>query len=143
MTSSPVKTTAGSYAIDHLGIAVEGLEEALRFYHGLLGLVPAGEVETVEAEKVRVQMLPAGESRIELLEATAPDSPVARFLEKRGPGIHHVAIRVPDFEATIERLKASGARLLNEPRRGAGGHLYVFIHPASAGGVLMELIAQE
>jgi methylmalonyl-CoA epimerase len=88
-------------------------------------------------------MLPAGESRLELLEPSAPDSPIAKFLEKRGPGLHHVALRVPDLNAAVERLRASGARLLNEPRPGAGGHLYVFIHPASTGGVLMELIQES
>jgi methylmalonyl-CoA epimerase len=127
--------------IDHLGIAVKSLPEALRFYESL-GL-KAAHRETVAAEKVNLAMLPACESRLELLEPSAPDSPVAKYLEKRGPGLHHVALRVPDLNAAVERLRASGARLLNEPRRGAGGHLYVFIHPASAGGVLMELIQES
>jgi methylmalonyl-CoA epimerase len=87
-------------------------------------------------------MLPVGESRLELLEATGPDSVIAQFVEKRGEGLHHVALTVPDLQAAVERLKAAGARLLNEPRAGAGGHLYVFIHPASTGGVLMELIQE-
>ena len=87
-------------------------------------------------------MLPAGESRIELLEPTEPDSPVGKFLEKRGPGLHHVALKVPDLAAAVSRLRAAGARLLNEPRAGAGGHLNVFVHPASAGGVLLELIQE-
>jgi methylmalonyl-CoA epimerase len=99
--------------------------------------------ETVAAEKVNVAMLPAGDSRIELLEASAADSPIAKFIERRGAGLHHVALRVPDLQAAVERLKASGARLLNEPRQGAGGHTYVFVHPASAGGVLLELIQGE
>jgi LAO/AO transport system kinase len=128
-------------SIDHLGIAVKSLQEALGFYESL-GLQAASR-ENVAAEKVRVAMLPAGESRLELLEPSAPDSPVAKFLEKRGPGLHHVALRVPDLNAALERLRASGARLLNEPRTGAGGHLYVFIHPASTGGVLMELIQES
>jgi methylmalonyl-CoA epimerase len=132
-------TGSNEYKIDHLGIAVRSLEEALGFYEGLLGM-QAGPRETVPQEKVTVAMLPAGESRLELLEATDPASPVGRFLEKHGPGLHHVALKVPDLRAAVERLKASGARLLNEPRQGAGGHIYVFIHPASAGGVLMELI---
>ena len=89
-------------------------------------------------------MLPAGAgenaARIELLEATDSASPIAKFLEKRGPGLHHVALRVDDLAAAVERLKSEGARLLNEPRQGAGGHLYVFVHPSSAGGVLLELI---
>ena len=98
--------------------------------------------ETVATEKVNVAMLPAGDSRIELLEPAAPDSPIAKFLEKRGPGLHHVALKVPDLPAAVERLRAAGARLLNEPRQGAGGHLYVFVHPASTGGVLLELIQE-
>jgi LAO/AO transport system kinase len=126
--------------IDHLGIAVNNLDAAIAFYQ-TIGLTAAHR-ETVAAEKVQVAMLPAGESRIELLEPSAPDSPVAKYLEKRGPGLHHVALRVPDLNAAVERLRASGARLLNEPRHGAGGHLYVFIHPASTGGVLLELIQE-
>ena len=88
-------------------------------------------------------MLPAGDSRLELLAPTAPDSPIAKFLEKRGPGLHHVALRVGDLNAAVCRLKANGARLLNEPRTGAGGHIYVFVHPASTGGVLLELIQES
>jgi methylmalonyl-CoA epimerase len=87
-------------------------------------------------------MLPAGGPRIELLEATDPDSVVGKFIEKRGEGLHHVAVKVPDLNATVERLKAGGARLLNDPRPGAGGHLYVFVHPSSTGGVLLELIQE-
>ena len=128
-------------SIDHLGIAVKSLPEALSFYE-MLGL-RASQSETVAVEKVNVAMLPAGESRMELLEPSAPDSPIAKFLEKRGPGLHHVALRVPDLNAAVERLRASGVRLLNEPRPGAGGSLYVFIHPASTGGVLMELIQES
>jgi methylmalonyl-CoA epimerase len=127
--------------IDHLGIAVHSLAASIAFYESL-GLAVAHR-ETVLTEKVDVAMLPAGDSRIELLEATAPDSPIAKFLEKRGPGLHHVALRVPDLNATVSRLKANGARLLNEPRTGAGGHIYVFVHPASTGGVLLELIQES
>ena len=127
--------------IDHLGIAVRSLDAALAFYEKQLGF-PAGLRETVEQEKVHVAMLPAGESRIELLEATEPDSVIAKFIDKRGEGLHHVAIKVPDLAASVARLKASGARLLNEPRPGAGGHLYVFVHPSSTGGVLLELIQE-
>jgi len=127
--------------IDHLGIAVKSLEQAAAFYESI-GLA-VGHRETVAAEKVHVAMLPAGDSRIELLEPSDADSPIGKFLEKRGPGLHHVALRVPDLNAAVERLRASGARLLNEPRRGAGGHLYVFLHPASAGGVLLELIQES
>ena len=125
--------------IDHLGIAVRSIEQALAFYQGQLGLQASGQ-ETVPAEKVRVAMLPLDGSRIELLEPTEADSPVGKFLDKRGEGLHHVALKVPNLSAAVERLRASGARLLNEPRAGAGGHLYVFVHPASTGGVLLELI---
>ena len=127
------------YRIDHLGIAVRSLDEALRFYTGVLGM-EAAERETVAGEKVNVAMLACGGPRLELLEPAGAESPIGRFLEKRGEGLHHVALAVDDLGAAVERLKAAGARLLNEPRQGAGGHLYVFIHPASAGGVLLELI---
>lgn len=128
-------------SIDHLGIAVPNLEDALAFYQ-TLGLAVA-QRETVATERVHVVMLPTGDSRIELLEPASPDSPISKFLEKRGPGLHHVALKVPDLAAAVERLRASGARLLNEPRTGAGGHLYVFVHPASTGGVLLELIQES
>ena len=137
----PVVPQRVEIGIDHLGIAVPALDVAVAFYESL-GLAVAHR-ETVATEKVRVAMLPAGESRIELLEPTAADSPIARFLEKRGGGLHHVALRVPDLPAAVERLRAAGARLLNEPRAGAGGHLYVFVHPASTGGVLLELIQES
>jgi methylmalonyl-CoA epimerase len=87
-------------------------------------------------------MLPVGESRLELLEAAEPDSVIAKFIEKRGEGLHHIALTVADLPATVATLKAQGARVLNEPRKGAGGHLYVFVHPASTGGVLLELIQE-
>jgi methylmalonyl-CoA epimerase len=132
-----------SVEIDHLGIAVRSLEQALQFYQGILGM-PASGRETVAAEQVQVAMLPAGNGvgpgRIELLEATGRDSVIAKFIEKRGPGLHHIAVRVDDLAAATERLQRAGARLLNEPRAGAGGHTYVFVHPASTGGVLLELI---
>lgn len=128
--------------IDHLGIAVRSIEESLRFYRDQLGAVVASR-ETVEQEKVSVAMLPAGDARIELLQPTEADSPVGKFIDKRGEGLHHVALRVADLPATVERLRAGGARILNEPRPGAGGHLYVFVHPASTGGVLLELIQDE
>jgi LAO/AO transport system kinase len=127
--------------IDHLGIAVTSLEQSIAFYQSL-GLAVAHR-ETVVTEKVDVAMLPAGGARIELLEPTAPDSPIAKFLEKRGSGLHHIALRVPDLAAAISRLQAGGARLLNQPRTGAGGHTYVFVHPASTGGVLLELIQES
>lgn len=125
--------------IDHLGIAVRGIDEALPFYTEQLALTQAVR-ETVVGEKVNVAMLLAGDTRIELLEATGPESPIAKFIEKRGPGLHHIALQVDDLEASIDRIKAAGGRVLNEPKRGAGGHLYAFIHPESSGGVLIELI---
>ena len=127
--------------IDHLGIAVTSLYAAIPFYESL-GLSVSMR-EAVATEKVNVAMLPTGDSRIELLEPCAPDSPISQFLEKRGPGLHHVALKVPDLLAVVERLRAAGARLLNEPRPGAGGHLYVFVHPSSAGGVLLELVQES
>ena len=124
--------------IDHLGIAVRSLAEARKFYE-LLGLQVLGE-EVIEHERVRVAMVPLGESRIELLEPTHPESPVGRFLSRRGEGLHHVAIRVEDLAGTLERLKREGTRLISdEIKVGAGGHLYCFVHPASTGGVLLEL----
>ena len=106
----------------------------------MLGLKVA-ETEEVPEQKVRVAMLPIGESRIELLEATCDDSPISRFLEKRGPGIHHIAVRVDDIRAALTHLKQKGARLIDEePRRGAGGCLVAFVHPSSTGGVLLELV---
>jgi LAO/AO transport system kinase len=126
-------------SIDHLGIAVRSIEDALSFYAGQLGLEIASR-ETVEHEKVRLAMLPVGDSRIELLEALGPDSTIAKFIEKRGPGLHHVALRVPDLNAVIGRLESAGVRLLGPPQTGAGGHTYVFVHPAGTGGVLWELI---
>jgi len=125
--------------IDHLGVAVRSLAEARKFYEKL-GLQVMPE-ETVEAEKVRLAMVPVGESRIELLEPTSPESTIARFLEKRGEGLHHVAIHVSDLAGTVERLKAAGTRLISDDIKiGAGGHLYVFVHPSSSGGVLLELV---
>jgi methylmalonyl-CoA epimerase len=127
--------------IDHLGIAVRSLDQSLEFWERQLGLAVSLR-ETVEHEKVNVAMLPLGDPRIELLEPATPDSVIGKFIEKRGEGLHHIAVRVRDLGAAVERLRASGARLLNEPRAGAGGHLYVFVHPASTGGVLLELIQE-
>jgi methylmalonyl-CoA/ethylmalonyl-CoA epimerase len=125
--------------IDHLGIAVESLDEALAFYRDALGLEVSG-TETVEDQGVHVAMLPVGESRVELLEPVGPDTPVGKFVAKRGPGLHHVCYRVTDIHAALDRLRAAGARLIDEqPRRGAGGHLVAFVHPSATGGVLVEL----
>ena len=97
--------------------------------------------ETVEQEKVRLLMVPVGESRLELLEATSEDSTIAKFIVKHGEGLHHVCLRVPDLEASVAKLKSDGVRLVsNEIKNGAGGHRYIFVHPQSAGGVLLELV---
>jgi methylmalonyl-CoA epimerase len=126
--------------IDHLGIATKGIEEALAFWEKALGLENV-HTETVEDQKVRVAMLPLGESRVELLEPMAADSPISKFLEKRGGGIHHIAVEVEDIEAAISRMKANGVRMIDEtPRIGAEGCRVAFAHPASSGGVLLELV---
>ena len=125
--------------IDHLGIAVRSLEEGLRFWRDALGL-PAGVPETVAEQGVRTTFLPVGGTQVELLEPTGPDTPVGRFLERHGPGMHHVCFRVPDLEAALEQLKRSGVRLIDrEPRAGAGGAKIAFVHPAGTGGLLVEL----
>src|SRR5258708_27187904 len=125
-------------SIDHHGIAVKSRSQARKLYEAL-GMKAISE-EVVEHEKVRVAMVPVGESRIELLEATSEDSPIARFIARRGEGLHHIAVSVPDLAATVEQLKKNGTRLVSdEIKVGAGGHLYVFVHPSSAGGVLLEL----
>jgi methylmalonyl-CoA/ethylmalonyl-CoA epimerase len=126
-------------ALDHIGIAVTRLEEALPLWRDILGL-PLEGIEIVESEGVRVAILPAGDARIELLEPTRPDSAVARHLEKRGPGIHHVALRVGDLVTTMDGLKAAGKPALDAaPRPGAKGSKVTFLHPRSTGGVLVEL----
>jgi methylmalonyl-CoA/ethylmalonyl-CoA epimerase len=120
---------------------VKSLAEARKFYERL-GLEVVSE-ELVAHEKVKVAMIPVGESRIELLEGTSGDSVIAKFVQKRGEGLHHVAIHVPDLAHAVETLKAAGTRLISEEIKvGAGGHLYVFVHPSSAGGVLVELVQE-
>src|SRR5215204_7076401 len=129
--------------INHLGIATNGIEEALKFWEDALGLENV-HTETVEDQKVRVAMLPIGESRIELLEPTSESSPISKFLEKRGGGIHHIAVEVDDIEAALAKLKAAGARLIDEkPRIGAENCLVAFVHPAASGGVLLELVQEN
>jgi methylmalonyl-CoA epimerase len=125
--------------IDHIGVAVRSLAAARGIYEKL-GLSVSPE-EVVESEQVRVVMVPLCESRLELLEPTSENSVIAKFISKRGEGLHHVSLRVPDLEAAVERLKKDGVRLVSdEIKIGAGGHRYVFVHPASAGGVLLELV---
>ena len=127
------------YKIDHLGIAVKSLAAAKSIYEKL-GMKVSPE-ETVEHEKVRLVMVPVGKSRLELLEATSEDSTIAKFIAKRGEGVHHICLRVPDLAAAVEKLKKDGVRLVsNEIKIGAGGHRYIFVHPQSAGGVLLELV---
>lgn len=129
--------------ISHLGIATKGIDEALKFWQDSLGLESV-HTETVEDQKVRVAMLPLGETNIELLEPTAEDSPIAKFLEKRGGGIHHIAVEVADIEASLAKLKSRGMRLIDEkPRVGAGNCLVAFVHPSATGGVLMELVQKK
>lgn len=128
-----------TFQIDHLGIAVRSLASAKAIYEKL-GLSISPE-ETVEHEQVKLVMVPVGESRLELLEATSPDSTIAKFIAKRGEGLHHVCLKVPDLDAAVARLKGDGVRLVSEEIKvGAGGHRYVFVHPASTGGVLLELV---
>jgi methylmalonyl-CoA epimerase len=128
-----------SFSIDHLGIAVKSLSAAKGIYEKL-GLSVSPE-ETVEAEQVRLVMVPVGESRLELLEATSASSTIAKFIAKRGEGLHHVCMRVPDLPGAVQKLKEDGVRLVSDDIKiGAGGHRYVFVHPASTGGVLLELV---
>src|SRR2546427_1028550 len=125
--------------LDHVGIAVKDLAAALAFYRDALGLEIEAP-EDVASERVRAHFVPVGESKLELLEATAPDSAIAKYVEKRGPGLHHITLRVEDLHAALAQLKARGARLIDEqPRPGAEGALVAFVHPASAHGVLVEL----
>lgn len=126
--------------INHLGIATKGIDEALKFWGDALGLENVHS-EIVEDQKVKVAMLPIGESRVELLEPTSDDSPISKFLEKRGGGIHHIAVEVDDIQASLAKLKSEGMRLIDEtPRIGAEGCLVAFVHPAASGGVLLELV---
>jgi methylmalonyl-CoA epimerase len=127
------------FTIDHLGIAVKSLAASKAIYQKL-GMTVSPE-EVVEAEQVRVVMVPVGEARLELLEPTSENSVIAKFIAKRGEGLHHVSLRVPDLTAAVARLKKDGVRLVSEDIKvGAGGHRYVFVHPSSTGGVLLELV---
>ena len=126
--------------IHHIGIATSGIDDATAVWRDLLGL-EVDHVEDVPGQKVRVCMLPVGESEFELLEPMATDSPISKFLEKRGGGIHHIAVTVDDIASALSDLRAKGTRLIDEePRIGAHGCLVAFIHPSSTGGVLLELV---
>src|SRR5262245_43021627 len=125
--------------LDHVGIAVKDLDAALAFYRDALGLVVEAP-EEVASQRVRAHFIPVGQSNLELLEATASDSAIATYIGKRGPGLHHITLRVDDISAALAQLKAKGARLVDEqPRPGAEGSLVAFIHPSTAHGVLVEL----
>lgn len=124
--------------IDHIGIAVNSIEEASKVYTAL-GLTAQG-IEEVAEQKVKVAFFPCGDSEIELLESTSPDGPIAKFIEKKGEGIQHIALRVDNLEEALAEMKAKGIRLIDEtPRYGAGGARIAFLHPKSTGGVLIEL----
>jgi methylmalonyl-CoA epimerase len=128
-----------SFSLDHLGIAVRSLADAKAIYEKL-GLALSSE-EVVPSENVRVVMVPVGETRLELLEPTSADSVIAKFIAKRGEGLHHISIRVPDIKTAVQKLKAEGTRLVSdEIKTGAGGHRYIFLHPSSTSGVLIELV---
>ncbi|MCR4425694.1 MAG: methylmalonyl-CoA epimerase [Firmicutes bacterium] len=130
-------------SVDHIGVAVANLDEALKVYADTLGIKLAG-TETVAEQKVRVAFLPIGETEIELLESTDPEGPIAKFIEKRGEGIQHIAVRVDDIESALEEMREKGVRLIDEtPRYGAGGARIAFLHPKSTGGVLIELTERK
>lgn len=129
--------------VDHIGVAVSNLEEALKIYTEVLGLKLHG-TEVVEEQKVRVAFVPVGDTEIELLESTDPEGPIAKFIEKRGQGMQHIAFRVDDIDEALERMRQKGVRLIDEkPRYGAGGARIAFLHPKSTGGVLVELCERE
>ena len=131
------------HKVDHIGVAVSNLEEALKIYTDVLGLKLHG-TEVVEEQKVRVAFMPVGDTEIELLESTDPEGPIAKFIEKRGEGIQHIAFRVDDIEEALEQMRQQGVRLIDEkPRYGAGGARIAFLHPKATGGVLVELCERE
>jgi len=128
--------------LDHVAIAVRSVASALAFYRDQLGF-QVTQHRTIAEDGVGVTMLDGGSVRIDLLEALGPESVIARFLDKRGEGVHHVAMTVQDLSETVERLRAAGVKILNDPRPGGDGRLSAFVHPASTGGVLLELLQQE
>ncbi len=129
--------------LDHIGIAVKSIDETKKLYSDILGLLHEGS-ETVEEQKVTTAFFPVGDTEIELLESTSPDGPIAKYLEKRGEGVQHLAFRVDNIEAALEELKAKGIKLIDEkPRKGAGGAKIAFLHPKSTFGVLVEISERE
>lgn len=129
--------------IDHIGVAVSKIDEKKNFWTDIMGLSYAGD-ETVEEQKVTTAFLPVGESEVELLESTSPDGPIAKYLEKRGEGVQHIAFRVDDIDAALEELKAKGIKLIDEKaRKGAGGARIAFLHPKATSGVLVELCERK
>jgi len=129
--------------VDHIGIAVKDLEETLKFYQGVLGMDLQG-TEIVEEQKVKVAFLPIGDTEMELLESTDKEGPIAKYIEKRGEGVQHIAYRVDDIEKAIEEMKEKGIRMIDEkPRYGAGGAKIAFVHPKSSHGVLVELCQRD
>ncbi len=129
--------------IDHIGLAVSNLEEALKFYEGVLGL-KSSAIETVEEQKVKIAFLSLGESKLELLQPTDPESPVARFINSRGEGVHHIALKTENIEKVLQELEDRGVRLIDKiPRQGAGGKKVAFLHPSASFGALLELCEEE
>jgi len=129
--------------VDHIGIAVKDMNAAIKFYEEVLGMKVEG-IEVVEEQKVKTAFIPTGDSEVELLESTAPDGPIAKFIEKKGEGIQHIAFRVDNIEKALEELKAKGIRLIDEkPRRGAGGAKIAFLHPKATFGTLVELCERD
>ncbi|MDI3310827.1 MAG: methylmalonyl-CoA epimerase [Thermoanaerobacterium sp.] len=129
--------------VDHIGIAVKSIEEASKFYEGVLGQ-KISEIETLSSENLKTAFIQIGDVEIELLEATSSDSPVAKFIEEKGEGIQHIALEVDDIEASLEKLKSKGVRLIDEtPKIGAGGSKIAFVHPKSTNGILLELCQKQ
>jgi methylmalonyl-CoA epimerase len=131
-----------TFALDHIGIAVKSLHAAKAIYEKL-GM-PVSKEETLESEQVRLAMVPVGDTRLELLEPLSHDSVIGKFISKRGEGLHHISLQVPDLNAAVRKLKQDGVQLVSdEIKIGAGGHRYIFVHPSTAGGVLLELVESE
>lgn len=144
---NPIKYKGGTkmkvLKVDHIGIAVKSLDETLSFYRDMLGLELQGS-EVVEEQKVKVAFLPVGDTEVELLESTDPEGPIAKFIDKKGEGIQHIAFRVPNIEEAIAELMEKGVKMIDEkPRYGAGGAKIAFCHPKSTKGVLVELSERE